>query len=83
MRKLKSLAAALLLTLLLGVAAPKAFAGEMDCPVVTGDMSAPGFTGEMSTPGVTAGPVESPGVAGPQESPGFAEIVAALAAALS
>jgi hypothetical protein len=72
MRKLKSLAAVLLLTLLLGAAAPSAFAGEMGCPGFTGEISTPGFTGEMSTPGV----------AGPQESPGFAEVVAALVSVL-
>jgi hypothetical protein len=55
MRRLKSLAAMLLLTLLIGVAAPRAFAGEM---------STPGFTdGPVESPGVT-GPQESPGFAG-------------------
>jgi hypothetical protein len=84
MGKLKSLAAVLLLTLLVGAAAPKAFAGDMGFPGVTGDMSTPGVTGEMGTPGFTDGNAESPGVAGPQESPGFTgDLLAALIAALA
>lgn len=81
MRKLKSLAAVLLLTLLLGAAAPSAFAGDMGCPGFTGEISTPGYTGEISMPGYT-GEMGTPGVAGPQESPGFVEVVAALVSVL-
>ena len=62
----------LLLTVLVGVAAPRAFAGEIPFPGVTGNAESPGI----------AGPQESPGITGPQESPGFVDIVAAFIAAL-
>jgi hypothetical protein len=69
MRKVKRLAAIMLLALVASLYAPQAFAGDM-ATGITGDMGAPGIAGDMHTPGVT-GDIQAPGVNGDMQTPGL------------
>ena len=69
MRKIKRLAAIMMLALVASLCAPQAFAGDM-ATGITGDIGAPGITGDMHTPAVT-GDIQAPGVNGEMQTPGL------------
>jgi hypothetical protein len=66
MRKIKRLAAIMVLALVATFCAPQAFAGDM-ATGITGDIGAPGI---IHTPGV-AGDMPAPGVNGDMQTPGL------------
>lgn len=71
MRKLKRLAAIIMLAMVMSLGAPQAFAGTIHTGVAAdGSAESPGYAdGVAESPGFADGTAESPGVAGDMHTP--------------
>ncbi|HVG32109.1 MAG TPA: hypothetical protein VM911_03485 [Pyrinomonadaceae bacterium] len=75
MRRLKTLAAIIMLAMVMSLSTPQAFAGFMSTGVAASDGTAesPGYTdGSAESPGI-AGDMQTPSASGEMSTPGFSD----------
>jgi hypothetical protein len=80
MRKIKILTAIMVMAMVMSMAAPQAFAGDISCgltgeipnpPGITGPQESPGAAGDIGMPGLNGDMGTPPGLNGEMGSPGF------------